>query len=106
MLLLHRPAVLLFLHMRITLHIGESKTILLQKEAVGGYNWQLQNPDEESLQISTSILPAKSKVIGAGAVLEVKITATKKGTFMLLATYCRSWEKQAAKVQQYEVVVL
>ena len=105
MLLLHRPAVLLFLHMRIELHIGESKTILLQKEGVGGYNWLLQNPDEESLQISTKILPAKSKLIGAGAVLEVKITASKIGIFILSATYRRSWEKQAAKVQQYEVVV-
>lgn len=91
--------------MRIELQIGESKTILLQKEGVGGFNWQLQNPDEESLQISTTLLPAKSKVIGAGAVLEVKITATKKGRFTLLATYRRSWEKKAAKVQQYEIVV-
>lgn len=91
--------------MRIELQVGNTKTILLQKEGVGGYNWILQKPDEEAITVSTKQLPTNSKIIGGGAALQVSITALKKGMYFLVAEYRRSWEKQAAKVQQYEIVI-
>ncbi|WP_416441244.1 protease inhibitor I42 family protein [Phnomibacter sp. MR] len=91
--------------MKIALHTGDSTTVLLQKEGVGGYNWFVTCADKEGVSITTKILPAASKLVGAGAVLQVRFAALKAGTYTVTAEWRRSWEKQAAKVQQYEIVV-
>ena len=91
--------------MRIDLQIGDSKTVFLQKEGVGGYNWVIENPDAACVTVTATLLPSSSRLIGGGAVLQVQITALKRGRCLLEAHYRRSWEKQPAKVQQYEIVV-
>lgn len=91
--------------MRIELHVGETHSLLLQKEGVGGYNWFVIASNKEGLAITTKTLTAPAKILGAGAMLQVQISAVQTGHYVVTAEWRRSWEKRAAKVQQYEVVV-
>lgn len=90
----------------INLKSGDTLKIDLEGNPTTGYNWMVMAVDGAVLeQQGEPAFKADSKLIGAGGMITLTFRAMLPGTTKLQLGYMRSWEKDVAPLQTYEVTI-
>lgn len=91
----------------INLKSGDTLKIDLEGNPTTGYNWMVTAVDATVLeQQGEPAFKADSKLIGAGGMITLTFRAILPGTTKLQLGYMRSWEKDIATLQTYEVTIV
>lgn len=91
----------------INLKGGEVLLIKLEGNPTTGYNWVVTGVDEDILQQQGEpLFKADSLAIGSGGMITLSFKALAAGTTKLQLSYLRSWEKDVAPQETYDVTVV
>lgn len=91
----------------IDLHRGDILKIDLEGNPTTGYNWLVTAMDGAILeQQGEPGFRADSQLLGAGGMITLTFRAVLAGTTKLQLGYMRSWEKDVAPLQTYEVTIV
>ena len=91
----------------ITLHQGDMLIVSLEGNITTGFNWQMLPQDPEILkQVGEPEVTPDSKMMGAPGLIVLKFQAVKTGQAKLDLAYQRSFEKNVAPANTFEVTVV
>lgn len=87
-----------------TVKLGQKFSVILEENASTGYSWSYNIKDNGIAFINTESEP----LIGAPVNREWTFTAGKSGTYKIVFTYARSWEKESSdsKTVEYTIKVV
>jgi inhibitor of cysteine peptidase len=91
----------------ITLNQGESLVVTLDGNPTTGYNWLMQTMDPAILkQVGEPAYTPESNQLGASGKITITFQAVRTGQAKLVLSYVRSFEKDTAPVNTFEVMVV
>ena len=91
----------------ITLNQGESLVVTLDGNPTTGYNWLMQTMDPAILkQVGEPVFTPDSNQTGASGKIAMTFQAVKTGQAKLELSYMRSFEKETAPLNTFEVMVV
>jgi len=91
----------------ITLHQGDTLIVTLDGNTTTGYNWLMQTMDPAILkQVGEPAYTPESNQIGAPGKISLTFQAVKTGQAKLVLNYMRSFEKDIAPLNTFEVTVV
>jgi inhibitor of cysteine peptidase len=90
----------------ISIVTGSKITLSLQSNPTTGFNWEIVDFDPSILSlVGEPYYKSDSALIGSGGVLTYTFQVLNQGTSNLKLVYQRSWEKEIAPAQTFEVIV-
>ena len=91
----------------ITLNQRESLVVTLDGNPTTGYNWLMQTMDPAILkQVGEPAYIPESNQLGASGKITITFQAVKTGQAKLVLSYMRSFEKDIAPLNTFEVMVV
>ena len=91
----------------ITLNQGESLVVTLDGNPTTGYNWLMQTMDPAILkQVGEPAYTPENDQPGASGKITIAFQAVKTGQAKLVLSYMRSFEKETAPQNIFEVLVV
>ncbi len=86
------------------LGMGEEFAISLEENPTTGYRWEASF-DSSFIELTDKKYQRKGRAIGGGGTIEFKFLPLKLGKTALQLRLLRSWEGEAIKVLNYEIVI-
>ena len=91
---------------QVELHKGQSLEVNLEANPTTGYEWQVEDLDEQILRaVGEAEFKPQSNLIGAPGVQTLRFQAVGVGHTMLKLIYHRRWEKGVKPLQTYSTEV-
>jgi inhibitor of cysteine peptidase len=93
----------------VTLNIGDKLIINLKGNYTTGYQWTLKDGFDNDVIVQVgeaSYKPEKTDRVGSGGIATFTFKAVGKGRTDLMLEYLRSWEKNVAPAEDFELTVV
>lgn len=92
----------------VTLKLGDTLWVQLEGNPSTGYNWEPANTDSKILTIvgEPEFIAQNKDLVGSGGTVSLRFKATAAGQEPLKLIYHRSWEKDVAPLQTFEVSIV
>jgi inhibitor of cysteine peptidase len=91
----------------IEMKVGQKLVLSLESNPTTGYNWEIIAIDEAILKPSGEAeYESDSKLIGSGGILTYNFEAVQMGSSTVKLIYHRSWEKDVAPLQEFNITVV
>ena len=94
--------------MTVTLKLGDPLVVQLQGNPTTGYNWETENKDLKTLQLTgePEFTSTNKDLAGSAGVVTLKFKAVAVGQEPLKLIYHRSWEKDVAPLKTFTLSIV
>jgi inhibitor of cysteine peptidase len=92
----------------VTLESGDTLVVRLKGNLSTGYSWESEKKDHKLLVMigEPEFTPESKSIVGSAGVITLKFKAVAVGKERLKLIYHRTWEKNAAPLQTFEVTLV